>query len=240
VSAKEHDAKEVSAFWDRMAGEYNRPARAGGHHRIGAEILHEQLSGSVLSVGGLWAGAKLDDARFEVTVLDVSARMLEPYASRGLRTVLGDARDMNVDSGSYDHVVFPLVLHHLTGRGSRDSRRFARRALAEAERVLKEGGTIWVKEIVVPSAVYGAELGLAHVTKRVLRRHGVPLVVLHSLHFWISSLKEAGFANVSSRPCDVPTERWSDLVSPIIGMPSLRIPRLLVPVRHVLISGESS
>lgn len=239
MSAREDDRREIPEFWDRMADRYNRVDRARGHHRIGAEILHENLSGSVLSVGGLWADARIDGVGFDVTVLDISERMLEHCAARGVRAVLGDARDMSVESGSYDHVVFPLVLHHLTGAGGRDSRLFARRALREAKRVLRSSGTVWVKEIVVPAPVYGAELGLTRVTKRVLRRLGVPLVVLHSLRFWISALREAGFSNVTPRWCDDPTERWSDLIRPIIGLPALRVPRFVVPVRHVLISGES-
>jgi ubiquinone/menaquinone biosynthesis C-methylase UbiE len=240
MGTKGHDAREVSAFWNRMAEGYNRENRNRGHHRIGAEILHENLSGSVLSVGGLWAEARLDGTRFDVTVLDISERMLEHYASRGVRTILGDARDMDVESGSYDHVVFPLMLHHLTGHGAGDSRLFVRQALAESKRVLKGEGTIWIKEIVVPTIVYGVELGLARVTKRVLRWRGVPLVILHSLRFWSDALERTGFVDVSLHPCDVSTGRWSDMIPPIIGLPSLKVPRFLVPVRNMMISGRTS
>ncbi len=230
---------EVSRFWNEQADGYQ--SQLGdwierSHHRVTADILNRELEGGrVLCVGGPWVAA---DTELDLTVVDVSLAMLRAYAAAGMRPVLGDARRLPVGGPSFDHLVVPLVLHHITGRGGRDARSNVRTAVREAMRLLRPGGKLWIQEIVVPGPIYAAELALAPLTRRLLGLKRIPLVVFHTDRFLRRSLEEAGYERVRSMVTDSPHEKWHDWITPVIGLPELKIPRLLVPVGYRLLVGE--
>ena len=65
----------------------------------------------------------------------------------------GDALDLDEPDGSYDVVLEALLYHHLVGSRPADSIANIRRAIAEAERVLRPGGRLVVAESCVPALV---------------------------------------------------------------------------------------
>jgi SAM-dependent methyltransferase len=69
----------------------------------------------------------------------------------------GDALDLDEPEGSYDVVLEALLYHHLVGSRPEDSIANIRRAVAEAERVLRPGGRLVVAESCVPRWFYGFE-----------------------------------------------------------------------------------
>jgi SAM-dependent methyltransferase len=226
---------QVPRFWDRQAERYNRDRRGDNHHQHAADLLEPHLHGEVLSIGGLWAAANIQRVNARLTVADSSSGMLRQYAEAGLSTLRADARSLPVVSDTYDHVVMPLVLHHIAGNNGVQARRQARRALGEAVRVAKPGGQVWIKEIVVSRAVYMPELVLSPLTRAVLALADIPLVIFHSLAFYRSALLELGCQEVRSWGNVGASERWNDWVAPVIGLPRLQVPRFTFPVRYVLV-----
>jgi SAM-dependent methyltransferase len=69
----------------------------------------------------------------------------------------GDALDLDEADASFDLVLEALLYHHLVGTRPRDSICNVRRAVAEAERVLRPGGRLVVAESCVPRWFYGFE-----------------------------------------------------------------------------------
>jgi SAM-dependent methyltransferase len=69
----------------------------------------------------------------------------------------GDALDLDEGDASYDLVLEALLYHHLVGTRPRDSIDNVRRAVTEAERVLRPGGRLVVAESCVPRWFYGFE-----------------------------------------------------------------------------------
>jgi SAM-dependent methyltransferase len=225
----------VPRFWDRQAQRYNGDRRGDNHHQHSADLIEPGLHGEVLSIGGLWAAADIQRVNARLTVADSSAGMLKQYAEAGLSTLLADARSLPVASAAYDHVVMPLVLHHIAGNNGAQARKQARRALQEAVRVTKPGGQVWIKEIVVSRAVYLPELVLSPLTKAMLALADIPLVIFHPLAFYRSVLLELGCRNVQSWQSAGASERWNDWIAPVIGLPRLKVPRIAYPVRYVLV-----
>jgi SAM-dependent methyltransferase len=230
-------AKEVASFFDQQADEYNSIVYSpGGHNAIAAERLHGGLRGDVLSVGGIWVAPQVGSIR--VTVVDVSREMLRRNITLGMRGCRADARALPFGDCSFDHVVYPLVLHHIVGSNAWTARRFVRESLAEGARVLRPSGKLWIREFVAPSAVYGPEILAAPLTRTLLGLAGVPLVVMHSSAFFQRTLRALGLRDCVVEVLRAPEERPLDWIRPVIGLPWLGMPRFCYPVRPVLISAQ--
>lgn len=223
-------------FWNKQGAAYAaKDGLRSSYHSEFAAVLNGALAGDVLCVGGLYQNADLNRTP-PFSVVDVSAQMLSVYASRGATVRLGDARQLPVADTSVDHVVFPLVLHHITDGRATASRLNVAACLREAHRVLRPGGTVWAIEIFVSTPVYWAELALAPATREALALKSIPLVIFHSRAFYLSQLPAAGFADGSVLFSSADQGRWYDLVRPVVGL-GLRVPKILVPVKYGLLRG---
>jgi SAM-dependent methyltransferase len=69
----------------------------------------------------------------------------------------GDALDLDEPDGEYEAVLMALLLHHLVGERPSDLVTNARRAIAEAARVLRPGGRLILVESCVPPWFYRVE-----------------------------------------------------------------------------------
>jgi SAM-dependent methyltransferase len=233
--------KRVSQFFDRNAEDYYDDPRShpmAPFHIQTADRLQRNLQGSVLCVGGLWDLADLSKTRGTITVTDVSRGMLRYQAEDRLRRVVNDGRCLAFASGSFDHVVLPLVLHHIAGSSARSARENVRRVLAEVSRVLRRGGRVWISELCPPSAVYAAELAAAPLTRGVLGLARVPFVVMHSPGFYRRALEALAFRNVTVDRVRSEQAKATDWLEPVLGMPWLRVPRFMFPVNATVISAE--
>ncbi len=223
-------------FWNKQAATYTAAdGQRRSYHSEFAAILNAALAGEVLCVGGLYQNADLNrDPLF--SIVDVSEQMLSVWASRGARVQLGDARKLPAATASVDHVVYPLVLHHITDGGAAASRQNVAACFREAMRVLRPGGTLWAIEILVSGPVYWAERTLAPLTRLALELKGIPLVIFHSREFYLTELAAAGFTDASLAYSTADQGRWFDLVRPVVGL-GLRVPKIAVPVKYGLLRG---
>lgn len=104
--------------------------------------LPEPLA-SILDVGGgpgTYA-ALLNDAGYDVELIDIVPRHIRQATERGVRAQLGDARDLPVPTKTQDAVLLLGPLYHLTERPDRLT------ALAEAMRVAKSGAPVFAAAI---------------------------------------------------------------------------------------------
>ncbi len=128
--------EQVQEFFDEQADAYH--AKTGGmapFHVITAARIEAQLSGKVVGIGGVWAQADTRTCRaLDLTVMDLSPKMLEHWAAEGYQTIQGDARQTPFENNSIDHVVLPLILHHVTEGSWAESRRQVARVLEEVRR----------------------------------------------------------------------------------------------------------
>jgi SAM-dependent methyltransferase len=223
-------------FWNKQSAAYTAHDGARrSYHAEFAAILNGTLSGDVLCVGGVYQNANLD-RQPPLSVVDVSPQMLSVWAARGVNVQIGDARRLPTATASVDHVVFPLVLHHITDGGAAASQQNVGACFREAWRVLRPGGTVWAIEILVSSVVYQAELTMSPVTRRLLAIKDIPLVIFHSPKFFLRALETAGFSDTSLAYSTADIGRWYDLIRPVIGL-DMRVPRIMVPVKYGLLRG---
>jgi SAM-dependent methyltransferase len=204
-----------------------------------AERLAASLGGDVLTVGGMWQRPEVP-ATVRLTIVDASAAMLRQAGARlpSARLVKADARALPLGDTSFDHVVLPLVLHHVAGRSGAEARQGATAVLAEAHRVLRPGGTLWISEFCVNKPIYAAECLLAPLTRRVLGLAGVPLVIMHDRAFYRDALARPSWSAVRIEKMGAEAAGPTDLITPIIGLPWIRVPRALYPLVPTLIQAQ--
>lgn len=223
-------------FWNRKGAAYTASdGLRRSYHAEFAAVLNRELTGDVLCVGGLYQNADLGGGR-HFSVVDVSEQMLHTWALRGAQVQVGDARRLPVPPATVDHLVFPLVLHHITDGQAAASRANAAACFREAHRVLRPGGSVWAIEILVSDVVYAVELTLAPLARRALAIHNIPLVIFHSRQFYLSALAAAGFTDASLTFSRADRGHWYDLTRPVVGL-DLLVPRCLVPVKYGLLRG---
>lgn len=90
-----------------------------------------------LDVGGGTGRAARALPSVDLTVVDPARGMLREARRRGVAGIGGDAARLPIRDGSMDAVVILDALHHVRDQG---------RALAEAQRVLRPGGVLVVRE----------------------------------------------------------------------------------------------
>lgn len=229
-------SRDVGTFFDRSAEQYRRtPAGMAPYHRVTAQRLEAELSGRVLALGGLWAQASERLADVDLVISDLSVGMLTGYRRDGCGLVRCDALALPFRSATFDHLVLPLVLHHIAGRSAAEARANARAALRQARSALRPGGTLWISELCTAGPVYAVERWLAPLTRWLLARAGEPLVMMHSAAFYRQALSAGEWREVSVSRIMAPEAKATDWVRPVIALPALRVPRFLFPLRPTLI-----
>jgi Methyltransferase domain len=198
-----------------------------------ARLVGRTVDGDVLSIGGVWDWFEWGPAIRSLTVLDISARMLDSYCPPGATRVEGDLFEVAFPPGRFDTVVFPLVLHHTPRDDWRTSERRIRDALARAAEWLRPGGTVVIVEYCAQTIWAVAQRVALPVTKRFLRRVGQPLVIMQSRGFYENALAER-FHSVAAQRVEADGFDYWKWYPVFMGVPWLRVPFVVYPRLHVL------
>lgn len=205
-----------------------------GVDRAAADLLNARVRGRVLSVGGVWEFFAPGPGLSGLVCLDLSAPMLESYAPAGAEKVVGDLFETELPEGSFDGVVFSLILHHVARGGWGECERRLRDALARARRWLKPGGTVFILEYCPHPAWMLVQRVLLPLTRLFLKLAGQPLVVMHDRGFYERELAALGFESVEARRISAPGVGDWTWFPVFMAVPWLKLPLKLYPKMHVL------
>lgn len=201
--------------------------------RTAAGVLNERSRGDVLSVGGVWDYFQPGQAIESLTVLDLSAEMLEAYCPDGASAVHGDVYTKSFPTASFDTIVFPLMLHHTAeGNWTRCEARVAE-ALDRAATWLRPDGRVIILECCPQPVWQLAQRVMLPVTRRILARSGQPLVAMHPRRFYERLLRQR-FGTASSVRIVAPGFDYWTWYPVFMSSRWLRVPYALYPRMHVI------
>jgi SAM-dependent methyltransferase len=140
----------------------------------------------------------------------------------------GDALTLDDPDGSYDAVLEALLYHHLVGADPAEMVANVRKAVTEAERVLKPGGKLIVAESCVPRWFYSVEKVLFRSLAALARRGvlgGHPAVIQIPFAVLVDLIGERLEVE---RAYEVPAGRWTTQFG-------VRWPTALTPARAYIV-----
>jgi SAM-dependent methyltransferase len=151
-------ARQNAEFFAR--DKHGRDAAELDTYRLIREAITREVAGAheLLDVGN--GGVFEYDTSQVKSIVAVDLFLDQMAASRFPPNVTarrGDALALDEADASYDLVLEALLYHHLVGTRPRDSVENVRRAVGEAERVLRPGGRLVVAESCVPPWFYRFE-----------------------------------------------------------------------------------
>ena len=229
----------VKEFFDEERNNYG--ARYDNMSRVfrsAAEVIAAKVSGRTFCVGGIWPGALPGSTPADLTIADLSPGMLSLWCEYDAKLISADARNLPIEDGTIDTIVYPMMLHHICDGTAKGARLGVRETFVEAHRVLTPGGRLVLFDYSVSRWVYAIELALSGVTRRLLELKGIPLVVMHAASFYEDALTAAGFSDVENVSIEGDRRSPFEMIKPIIGIPWFTIPRVAYPVSPLLLTAR--
>jgi hypothetical protein len=198
-----------------------------------ARILNATVTGDALSIGGIWDFFTWSENLSSLTVLDLSSEMLKTYCPENAIGVVGDLYHHEFSAGSFDSIVFPLMLHH-TPRGNwRSCESRVEEAIDRAKPWLRENGRVVILEYCPHPAWSPVQRALLPLTKWFLSRNKQPLVVMYTRAFYQRVLGER-FGSSDAHlvnPEGFNYRKWYPI---FMSIRWLRMPLAIYPKLHVI------
>ena len=204
---------------------------------VAAHYLNAEVCGDALTVGGIWDFFAWGDHLRSLTVLDLSPQMLAVYCPARARGIIADLYSCEFRPGSFDSVVFPLMLHH-TPRGNwRSCEARIEEAVARAHRWLRPQGRVFILEYCPHPVWYPLQRGLLPLTRSFLKAFNQPLVVMHTRGFYERTLR-ARFGSCEARRVAPDGFNYWAWYPVFMSIRWLKMPFALYPKLHIFAAPE--
>lgn len=232
--------RSLKDFFNREASRYQQFIKGRDFVTFLKEKVNSHLKGRVLDVGS-GRISDFEDGSFNYYVaMDISLAMLQGLKPKGrIERVCGDARALPFREGAFDLLIYRSVLHHLNPNGmpKDEMERSLKELLIEARRVVKRDGKVLVIEPCFPPFLETVEHILTPFIRWVMRLLGLPYVFLFSYRRLTVLLKKGGWDSLRVTHIKG-TGKSREWITPVLGLPHVKIPRGLSPSKVYLIEGS--
>jgi len=227
----------VRGYFRKIRSDYQesveRKTIAGVHRRI-REAVEPALRGVVLDLGS-GGVTEYRTGRIEFLIsMDNVLEFLKNSRNDAAANLCGDVTAVPLRGASVDFIIMQHVLHHLTGPNYGQNLRNVRAAAAEASRILKPGGVIFVIDSMVPLPLEGFQAGSYRLSRALLRLLGKPMVFFFSPARLRGILQGTGLRVDRILPID-----WGEMNEASQALfPWLRFPLRYTPIKCLLVSAR--
>jgi ubiquinone/menaquinone biosynthesis C-methylase UbiE len=193
---------DMGEYFNKQYGDY---LKSVSKHRTFitniSKVLTPFLKGDILDMGNGGVFTYDITKANRIVAVDIAFRDISKYKTfPNVLYKYDDARSLkSIPSSSFDTVICQFMLHHITGKSSRDTLRNVRRVMKSAMRVLKPGGTFVIIEAAVPRVVEFFEKLLYQVNTVVFELLGKPMVYMFSHNHILRLIRESGFKSIPQR-----------------------------------------
>jgi len=198
--------------------------------------IEMRMGRRVLDIGNGGIRDFFSPATEQYVGLDFSLSMLRQGGER-IEKVCGDALFLPFKKGIFDTLFYRSMLHHLAGGRDGEVEAEVKRALTEGLRLLKEQGHVIIVEPCISPWLERLERILHFFLKIFFRMIQQPEAFIFSAERLQKVLEELVFGEIFVRKVRVSGSRWR-WVSPVIGLPKLKVPLALLPVNQVILEAQ--
>ncbi len=164
--------------------------------------------------------------------------MLKKAKGGNIHLVCGDALFLPFKQQVFNTVIYSNLLHHLTGRGVRDTVHRVKTALLQAHRCLDEDGNTLIIESCLPLFIETIERLSFLFLKIFSFLIGQPEALLFSEETLKKMVDECGYRAVECIEVNPEEKKTCEWTSLFLGLPFLKVPKRFVPAKWVVLEGQ--
>jgi ubiquinone/menaquinone biosynthesis C-methylase UbiE len=201
------------------------------HRRI-KDVLEPRLAGVVLDIGSGGDTRHRNPAIRTLISVDYVVEFLRHAKDPAAINAGGDIRALPFKAETADRIVTQFVVHHLAENRLRGTIRNIRAAVAEAARVLRPGGVVFVVDSMAPRPLDRLQRIVYPLSRAFLRVFGKPMVFILSPAYLSGLFAESGL--VPEKPIAIDWGEMTDLSQALF--PKLKFPLRHTPVKLVVLA----
>jgi SAM-dependent methyltransferase len=237
MMTKDGGGEPVKGYFRKIRSDYQKSVERetiAGVHRRTREVVEPALRGIVIDLGS-GGVTEYQPGRIDLLVsMDNVLEFLKHSRNERAAEVCGDVTAIPFRGASVDFIIMQFVLHHLTARSYGQNVRNVVAAAAEASRVLKPGGAIFLIDSLTLSLLERLQVWSYAVSHAALRALGKPMVFFFSPSHLRRILERSGL-----RVDKVLRIDWGEMTEASQALfPWLRFPLRYTPMRCLLIAAR--
>jgi ubiquinone/menaquinone biosynthesis C-methylase UbiE len=226
---------DVQKYFQKIYADYQSSVEkspvADVHRRIKA-IIEPRLAGVVLDIGSGGDTRHRNPAIRTLISVDNVVEFLQHAKDPAALNAAGDIRALPFRAQTADRIVTQFVVHHLAEKRLAGTTRNIRAAVAEAARVLKPGGMVFVVDSMAPRPLDRLQRLVYPLSRAVLRIFGKPMVFILSPAYLAGLFAAHGLA--PEKPVVVDWGGMTDLSQALF--PRLKFPLRRTPVKLTILA----
>jgi len=223
-------------FFEQVSKKYGDIIKARGSKEELGQWIKPRMGPKVLDIGCGGVRDFVSPNTQQYIGFDFSLSMLKK-GDPSIQKICGNALTPPFKKEIFDTLFYRSLLHHLTGKKIKETEGQVKHALMEGWNLLKENGNLMVVEPCISRWLEKIERIFYFFVKIFCTLTKQPEILIFSSDRLKEILMECGYNNISILQVREGRKKWR-LVSPIIGLPRLKIPLGLLPVCQVVLEAK--
>ncbi len=201
-------------------------------------IVEPRMGERLLDVGNGGVREFFSDRTSLYVGFDLSMEMLQKGGERKIEKICGDATALSFKNEVFDTIFHRSLLHHLAEKDAGRTMKRVKAVLCQESICLKREGNLLIIEPCLPAFLERVEGFLFFILRAFFLLTKQSEIFLFSVGSLMRALEESGYREIRVWKGGIGERRTWEWITPSIGIPFLKIPRWLNPVRRIILEGK--